>query len=240
MHYTIPPGWLNAILGTVIIMKPKIAIKPRQTLKPNLVARPKRSLKTKLLLAVLSVIALGSLVLLAFPYMPRIIFWITRPSLDTKTFEQEAKQTKSGKTALKVDPAKPGNRIILPGIGADIQIIEGTSIYAIGKNQGAWRETRAVNPTMDGNMVLAGHRFIYNVRNSGVFYNLPELKVGSKIYVRWDNKMYEYEIYNTRSVLPTQTDIRDADPSVPRKLTMYTCWPLGSTAKRFVVEAKQL
>lgn len=69
---------------------------------------------------------------------------------------------------------------------------------------------------------------------------MPELDVGEKIFIRWDNKMYEYEIYNTRSVQPTQVDIRDPDPKVSRKLTLYTCSPLGSTAERFVIEAKQL
>ena len=135
---------------------------------------------------------------------------------------------------------KPGNRLILPDIGVDTQIIEGRNIYVIGKNQGVWHETSKTNPTQPGNMVIAGHRFLYTATNGGWFYNLPELKKGEKIYVRWDNVMYEYEVYNTRTVLPTQVDIRDPDPTVPNKLTMYTCYPLGSTAKRFVIEAKLL
>ena len=220
-------------------MKTKLHIHNRSSLKQKRSARQPRSLASKIAITLLSLVAIGSFTLLVFPYIPKVLFWITRPSLDPTSYQQAAQATKDGKP-INSDQTKPGNRLILPGIGADVQIIEGSNIYVIGKNQGAWRETRAANPTQDGNVVLAGHRFIYNVRNPGVFYNMPELDVGEKIFVRWDNKMYEYEIYNTRSVLPTQVDIRDPDPKVPRKLTLYTCWPLGSTSERFVIEAKQL
>lgn len=222
------------------IIRSKLSIPGRTILKPSTLKRPKRSLRSKIVIFLLSVIALGSLLMLAFPYLPKLAYWINRPHIDPTSYQQAAKATKTGEQPVNPEPAKPGNRLILPSIGLDTQIIEGRNIYAIGKNQGAWRETSSINPTVDGNIVLAGHRFIYNVRNTGVFYNLPELNIGDKLYIRWDNKMYEYEVYNSRSVLPTQVDIRDADPAVARKLTMYTCYPLGSTAKRFVIEAKQL
>lgn len=186
-------------------------------------------------------IAASSVFLLLLPYIPRLSFWVSRPTINASEYQKAAQSTKAGsKTKDAPVAAKPGNRLILPDIGVDTQIIEGKSLNVIGKNQGVWRETNKVNPSVPGNMVIAGHRFLYTATNGGWFYNLPELKVGEKIYVKWDDKIYEYEIYNTRSVLPTQTDVRDNDPSVPKKLTMYTCYPLGSTSKRFVVEAKQL
>ena len=191
------------------------------------------------MMGILSIIALGSLLVLVAPYLPKVWFWLTRPSIDVTSYRQAAEQTRNNKPAESAT-AKPGNRLILPNIGVDTQIIEGSNIYIIGKNQGVWRETNTINPATDGNVVIAGHRFLYTATNGGWFYNLPELKVGQKIYIRWDNKMYEYEIYNTRTVQPTQVDIRNTDPAVSKKLTLYTCFPLGSTAERFVIEAKQL
>lgn len=207
--------------------------------EPSSPQKPKRSRKSKIAISLLSLIALASFILLILPYWPKIAFWLHHPHIDPTAYQQAADATKNGQTS-KPDPKKKGNRLVLPSIGVDAQIIEGANLWVIGKNQGVWRESRSVNPTTKGNIVIAGHRFLYTATNGGYFYNLPEMKIGDKIYIRWDNKTYEYEIYNTKSVLPTQVDIRDNDPDVPKKLTMYTCYPLGSTAKRFVVEAKQL
>lgn len=201
--------------------------------------KPRRSLKSKIAIGALITLALASLAILLMPYLPRIWFLITKPKIDPTTYSQAAQSTKKGEAA-KPEPQKPGNRLVLPQIGVDTQVIEGSNLKVIGKNQGVWRETRTIDPSTEGNLVIAGHRFLYTATNGGWFYNLPELKPGNKIYIRWNDKVYEYEVYSTRTVLPTQVDIRNYDPKVPKKLTMYTCYPLGSTAKRFVVEARQL
>lgn len=222
-------------------MKPKLAIPQRNSLNYNATKKNKRSLKSKLVLIILGLIALGSFTLLALPYLPRLRYLIFKPKIDATSYQQAAQSTKEGKEApIDNEAQKPGNRLVLPGIGVDTQIIDGRNIYVIGKNQGVWRETGNIDPTQEGNIVIAGHRFLYTATNGGWFYNLPELQNGQKIYIRWDSKVYEYEIYNSKTVLPTQVDIRDTDPNVPKKLTLYTCYPLGSTAKRFVIEAKQL
>ncbi len=222
-------------------MKPKLAIPQRNSLNYNATKKNKRSLKSKLVLIILGLIALGSFTLLALPYLPRLRYLIFKPKIDATSYQQAAQSTKEGKEApIDNEAQKPGNRLVLPGIGVDTQIIDGRNIYVIGKNQGVWRETGNIDPTQEGNIVIAGHRFLYTATNGGWFYNLPELQNGQKIYIRWDSKVYEYEIYNSKTVLPTQVDIRDTDPDVPKKLTLYTCYPLGSTAKRFVIEAKQL
>lgn len=195
----------------------------------------KRSLRSKIFLGFLAAISLTSFVLLILPYLPHLSFLFHQPRIDATPYKQAAKNQ-----TMPPDSSKPGNRLVLPDIGVDAQIIEGRGLYVIGKNQGVWRESRAVDPTTPGNMVIAGHRFLYTATNGGYFYNLPELKVGAEIFVKWKDKVYAYEIYNTRTVLPTQVDIRNNDPKVPHKLTMYTCYPLGSTAKRYVVEAKLL
>lgn len=194
--------------------------------------RTKRSLRSKIVLGFLAVISITSLILLILPYLPHLGFLFHQPRIDATPYKQAAKnKTLPPSTA-------PGNRLILPEIGVDAQIIDGRGVYVIGKNQGVWRENGNISPETPGNLVIAGHRFLYTATNGGYFYNLPELKRDSEIFVKWKDKVYGYEIYNTRTVLPTQVDIRNNDPSVPRKLTLYTCYPLGSTAKRYVVEAR--
>jgi LPXTG-site transpeptidase (sortase) family protein len=202
----------------------------------------KRSKKAKIIIVGAIVIAIASFILLILPYLPRLSYIIRKPKIDATPYSQAAADAKKGSTKISDEAIQKlkGNRLILPSIGVNAEIIDGRDVYVIGKNQGVWRETNNIDPTKDGNIVIAGHRFLYTANNGGYFYNLPELKLGSKIYVRWKDTVYEYEVYNTKTVLPTQVDIRDKDPKVSKKLTMYTCYPLGSTAKRYVVEAKQL
>ncbi len=184
-------------------------------------------------------VLIGSLIL-AWPYIPGLIFKVRRPTIATNTLDKAASQGQKVSVDKPDDPlAAPGNRLIMPSIGVNAPIIEGKNIYVIGKNQGAWHEAGSA-PADNGNLVLAAHRFLYTATNGGYFYHLTELKNGDALFVKWDDKVYKYEVYNTRDVWPTQVDIRDTDTQVPKKLTLYTCTPLGSTAKRHVVEAKQL
>lgn len=224
---------------TIRIMKSKLSIPQRSSIVRSRNKSPKRTLKTRVILFGLCCIAIVSLVLLVLPYLPRLRFLIQRPRIDATSYQAAAQATKNGRPSSP-EVAKPGNRLILPSIGVDAQVIDGSNIYVIGKNQGVWRETGTIDPSENGNIVIAGHRFLYTATNGGWFYSLPELKNGQKIYIRWQDKTYEYEVYNSKTVLPSEVDIRDNDPNVPKKLTMYTCYPLGSTAKRFVIEAKQL
>lgn len=219
----------------------KLTIPQRKSTRSKLLDNAPRSRRSKIILSTLCAIALISFLFLVIPYFPRVRYLLTHPRIDSTSYEQAAQATKQGKKQETLNKEKlKGNRLVLASIGVNAQIIEGKNINVIGKNQGVWHETPATNPTKPGNMVIAGHRFLYTASNGGYFYNLPELKPDSKIYITWNDKVYEYEVYNTKTVLPTQVDIRDPDPIVPKKLTLYTCYPLGSTAKRFVVEAKQL
>ena len=220
-------------------MKSKIKIKKRKSLLLKRIKFIQRSKKSKLFIGFLVIIASVGLLVLIMPYIPRVRFLIQRPRIDPSSYQQAAKETKAGNNA-KTDSTKLGNRLILPDIGVDTQIIEGKNLNVIGKNQGVWRESGSVDPQKDGNIVIAGHRFLYKATNGGWFYNLPELKMGQNIFVKWKDKIYAYEVYRTRTVVPSQIDIRDNDPKVRKKLTLYTCYPLGSTSKRFVVEAKQI
>ncbi len=211
----------------------------RNLLGSKAIPRPRRSWRAKLLMLFFSAVCLTSLGLLAFPYLPHLSFLFHRHVLDDAPYKTAAATTREMGSS-KDENANRSNRLILPAIGVNAQLIEGSDINVIGKNQGVWHETPSANPTKPGNIVIAGHRFLYTATNGGYFYNLPELQSGNKIYLGWNGGMYEYEVYATRTVLPTQTDVRDPDPAVPYKLTMYTCYPLGSTAKRFVIEAKQI
>lgn len=206
---------------------------PQRTRLWNYDSKPINKRSRVLFFTFISIAAVSAL-LLAYPYLPRLRYMLFKPKIDASAYEQAAKSKSQDSSQIK----ESGNRLVMPSIGVNAQIFDGPSINAISNNQGVWRETKAIDPDTLGNLVIAGHRWLYTTTNGGYFYNLPELKNQDKIYVRWNNKVYEYQVYDHKTVLPTQVDIRNPDPEVPHKLTMYTCYPLGSTAKRFVIEAK--
>lgn len=194
--------------------------------------------RQRLTIILLSLTALISLYILLMPYLPRLIYLISKPKINSSPYADASEETKKNNNVSNQEVNKQdGNRLVLPQIGVNSKIIDGRNIDVIGRDQGVWRETPSIDPTKPGNIVLAGHRFIYTVTRGGQFYNLTDLKINDVIYVKWNNKVYSYKVVNSRTVLPTQVEIRDPDPKISHKLTLYTCYPLGSTAKRFVVEA---
>lgn len=207
-------------------------VKGISTTKYSQDKKSKRRLKPSVV--ILSLIALISFFVLVMPYLPKLWYLLTNPKINSAPYEEASKSGKLSDDIKKY----PGNRLILPEIGVNTQILEGENVNVIGRNQGVWRESATVDPTTPGNIVIAGHRFLYTATNGGHFYNLTELQNNDKIYIKWQNKVYGYKIYNTKTVKPNQTEIRDPDPSVEYKLTLYTCFPLGSTAERYVVEAE--
>ena len=220
---------------------PKLKINNRKVLRRQQWMPNVRSRKSKFALSGLIIIAILSLSLLVLPYLPKLRFLLFRPKVDASAYVAavEKKSTPEKPAAVNPPPIKEvGNRLVIPSIGLNTQIFDGPTIRVISKDQGVWRESGKTNPTVPGNMVIAGHRWMYTPTIGGRFYDLPELKNGDKLYVRWNDKVFEYQVYDHKTVNPTQVDIRDIDPSVPYKLTMYTCHPLGSVAKRFVIEAK--
>lgn len=220
----------------------KLKIRNRKILRASQWLPFVRSRKSKALLAILTTVALGSLLLLALPYLPRLRFLLFRPKVDASAYAAAVEQQKTNNTTAANPPQikEKGNRLVIPNIGVNAQIFDGSSIGVIAKNQGVWHESKNINPATDGNMVIAGHRWMYTPSVGGYFYSIPELKAGDKMYLRWGDKVYEYEVYNHKTVNPTQIDIRDNDPAVKHKLTLYTCHPLGTASKRYVVEAKLL
>jgi LPXTG-site transpeptidase (sortase) family protein len=129
-----------------------------------------------------------------------------------------------------------GNRLFIPKIGVDTQILEGLSEKIISVEEGAWRDPNTAVPTIQGNMVIAGHRFQYLPPNTTTFYHLDKLENGDTIKVYWEGKEYIYEVNNIFEVTPDQIWIKEQGSE--NELTLYTCTPVFTSEKRLVVKAK--
>jgi sortase A len=159
-----------------------------------------------------------------------------------KPFDEnvEPKYPVSYITTEQGDPIKEyvtnGNRLFIPKIGVDTQILEGLSEKILSVKEGAWRDPNTAAPTIEGNMVIAGHRFQYLPPNTTTFYHLDKLTVGDTVRVYWEGKEYVYEVNNIFEVEPDQIWIKEQGSE--KELTLYTCTPVFTSEKRLVVKAK--
>jgi sortase A len=125
-------------------------------------------------------------------------------------------------------------RLLIPSIGVDSPIIEGADDSAL--DRGAWLIPGTSTPDQGGNTVISGHRFKYLPPNNTTFYLLDKLKRGDDIEVQWNEKLYHYRVTNSRDVQPEQVEI--LDNTTDARLTLFTCTPILSTARRLVVTAE--
>ena len=130
--------------------------------------------------------------------------------------------------------AAPGvsatNRLIIPKIGVDTNILEGPSLAVLNHHDGVWHQRGAI---AGDNFVIAGHRFKYLPPNTSTLYNLGQLQVGDAILVDWEGKRYVYSVSATELV--KQTDISILAPSPTTELTIYTCYDLRQTERTVVI-----
>lgn len=96
-------------------------------------------------------------------------------------------------------------------------------------------------PGQTGNVVIFGH-------SSGqwwapgdykfVFTLLDKLGKSDKIFLEFEGTRYTYQVTDTRIVLPNEVSVLQDTPT--SKLTLITCYPVGSNAKRLIIDAEQI
>lgn len=120
--------------------------------------------------------------------------------------------------------------IKIPKIGVDAVVVEGVEVEDLKKGPGHYPDTAL--PGQLGNMVISGHRTTYGAP----FYRLDELKAGDEIVVFDAKGPYSYRVTQTKVVLPTEIGV--IAPSSDARLTLTTCHPRFSAAKRLIVVAQ--
>lgn len=131
-------------------------------------------------------------------------------------------------------PARPGmatlGRIRISRIGLDQPLYEGITQNVIDAGPAHWPGTAL--PGQTGNMVIAGHRTSY----TRPFYAAAELRAGDSIIVDTnDGRRYTYRVDELFIVPKNALWIKNPLPG--RRLTIFTCNPIGSSRERLVVRA---
>ncbi|HUG88204.1 MAG TPA: class E sortase [Actinomycetota bacterium] len=120
----------------------------------------------------------------------------------------------------------------IPRIELDAVVVEGVGLEDLKKGPGHYPTTPL--PGERGNVGIAGHRTTYGKP----FWSLDELRVGDEIFLRTSEGEFVYEVRWKRVVLPSQAEV--LDPTGRPGLTLTTCEPKFSAARRLIVRALQV
>ena len=137
--------------------------------------------------------------------------------------------------------------ILIPKLGANAKIF--ANVDASDQNQflpilqqGVAHAKGTVFPGMKGNIYLFAHSTdsFWDVgRYNAIFYLLKDLKPGDDVIIFFQNKRYNYVVTGSKTVDPSDVSyIVDAQNQNSETLILQTCWPPGTTWKRWLVFAK--
>ncbi len=135
------------------------------------------------------------------------------------------------------------NRLVIPKLKIDAPIIfsDSASPHQIKKDlkRGVVHHPNTALPGEKGNVFIIGHssNYFWQAGNyDQIFALLDKLKNGDLITVYYQNKKYNYSVFEIFQVGPHEIWIMDSvnNPII----TLMTCWPVGTNLRRLVVRGK--
>lgn len=200
-----------------------------------MVTTPRGRRATALSLAALAAMtAIGSIGFFAYPFYTDFRAGRTQVEL-RETFASAS--LKSAYLDGTIEDAAPLTRIIIPAIGTDTIVVEGTSNKALNTGAGHYPSTPL--PGEPGNVAIAGHR----TTHGKPFARQDELKEGDMIVLETPFAKHTYQVipafggHANPWVVPAN-DWTVADATPDSMLTLTTCHPRGSDTQRLVVRAQ--
>lgn len=183
------------------------------------------------LLTVIIVLACGYIV--ALPFIASLNVTVKKLQDTSGGYVYQTRLASSAQIAKEnLKDIPKDNRLVIPKIFVDGPISEGATKEAL--NNGYWLRTPSVTPLSEDNFVIAGHRNIWK----WTLYDLDKLTKGDVITIYWEGVEYNYRVEKTFEVDPTSVEIEASTGE--KELTIYTCTPVLTAAKRLVVVAKPL
>jgi sortase A len=179
---------------------------------------------------------LVGLALIAQPYLTDLL--ADRDQHDLSQ-EFERAETRIAYEKKELPERSPVTRLIIPKLGVDTIVVEGTTEEALKTGAGHYPGTPL--PGELGNVAIAGHRTTYGKP----FNRLDELVPGDRVTLETPTGTYEYEMVapfdghpNPWVVEPTDFSVIDRTPEPT--LTLTTCHPKGSARQRLIARLKLL
>jgi sortase A len=171
---------------------------------------------------------LGGVVLFAWPFLTNVYTGYRQSTLEEELLSEESRRAYVTRT---IQPGEALTRILIPKLGLDTIVVEGTTLSALQAGAGHYADTAL--PCEEGNAGIAGHRTTYGKP----FAEVDDLRKGDRITLETPVGRCTYEVTTTPFVT-TPTDFDVLDQGRGSELTLTTCHPPGSNSQRLIVKAE--
>lgn len=145
-------------------------------------------------------------------------------------------------------PSVPDNSfsIIIPKLEAKSKVLANINpadpeVYQAALKQGVAHAAGSGFPGEGKSIYLFAHstNAEWNVvRYNAVFFLLGKLTEGDEIKIVYNNKLYEYKVFDKKVVNSNETKYLSSYQPGREELILQTCWPPGTILKRLLVFAK--
>lgn len=181
----------------------------------------------RVVLSLLSVfLLLGGLALVGYPFATNVWQGRIQARLDKQLSAPALEQAYRERRVATGDSL---TRIRIPALDVDIVVVEGITASALRAGAGHYPKTSL--PCEGGNVAIAGHRTTFG----RPFGNLDQLKAGDTIELETPLGACMYQV-KANPFVTEPTDLSVIEPTPDKTLTLTTCHPKGSAAKRLVVQ----
>ncbi len=136
--------------------------------------------------------------------------------------------------------------IVIPKIGASAKVFanidpSNKEAFLPVLQKGVAHAQGTLFPGLAGNIYLFAHS-ADNFWNAGaynaIFYLLKDLEKGDEVVIFYQNKRYNYFVTEARIVEPEDVSFITQANTGNEQLILQTCWPPGTTWKRYLVFAR--
>ena len=178
----------------------------------------------------------------------KFVYWYSNDliiSTENNSQDKPVPLVKTQDEPMKPDfPLIAPNMINIPSISVNAPIVWGVtntdSEVAKNLENGVIQIHGTALPGQAGNVYITGHSSNYSwTRGSynNIFALLDKLVVGDIVYLNYHDAIYSYTVSSTKVVLAT--DLSVLYKTEDSRLSLVTCWPVGTSFKRLVVVAQQ-
>lgn len=196
----------------------------------------------------LAILLLTYLVTNFYALRAKFAYWYDNDlAISTEDVSQKESSSPASDTSEIKKPDLPSispNTISIAAIGVNAPVI--WQVNNIDKELTSKLENGVIQlngtalPGQVGNIYITGHSSNYSwARGSfnNVFALLDKLVPGDTIYMNYKDIIYSYTVSSTKVV--AATDMSVLAQSSDSRLSLVTCWPVGTSLKRLVVIATQ-
>lgn len=204
-----------------------------KAVRPDLLNAVVRGLRerrwARRMLSLLSVgLLLGAAGVVGYPFYTNLYQGRVQARLDRQFTSPELEQAYRTR---RVGTGDALTRLTMPAIDVDVVVVEGTTASALRAGAGHFPST--VLPCEAGNVGIAGHRTTYG----RPFHNIDKLGPGDVITLETPIGSCVYKLREAPFVVDP-ADVWVVDPTPTAMVTLVSCEPKGSAAKRLIVRGE--